>query len=179
MNEFKSIPGYIGYYKIDKFGNVLSLPRRKCLKSGRLWVKSEKLLTWNFGKKKKYPSVALYVNGKNKRMSVHRLVFLSHIGRIPEGMQINHIDGNPNNPKLDNLELVTPSENMQHAFKMGLVKIRYGVDTSAVKLDENKVKQIRKLSEKGQGQTEIAKIFGVHQTNIHYILTGKTWSHVK
>jgi len=46
------------------------------------------------------------------------LVYLTFVGDIPEGMTINHKDGNKKNPKLDNLELVTYGENVLHAINV-------------------------------------------------------------
>jgi len=179
MNSFKNIPGYKGYYKVDTYGNVLSAIRKPITKAGRKSEKKEILLVWNFGKKKKYPSVALSVNRVSKRYPVHRLVYWSHVGRIPKGKEINHKDGNPNNPELSNLELVTRSENMLHAYKTGLCKPKLGTDAPIAKLNEIKVREIRKLADSGIKQDTIAKMFEIHQTNVHYILSGKTWSHVK
>ena len=47
------------------------------------------------------------------------MTFLS--GTYFEGAQINHKDGNPLNNHVDNLEWCTPSENVNHAFKTGLM----------------------------------------------------------
>ena len=44
--------------------------------------------------------------GIKKHMRVHRLVYMAHIGVIPEGMQINHKDENKVNNCIDNLELI-------------------------------------------------------------------------
>jgi len=46
------------------------------------------------------------------------------------------------------------------------------------KLDENKVREIRKLSKKGLMYKEIAKIYNVDQTMIGLIIRGKSWKHV-
>ena len=67
-----------------------------------------------------YHQVALYKNGKATNRSVHRLVVEAFIGKIPKGMEVNHKDGNKLNNQLDNLEIVTKSENMKHAIQMGL-----------------------------------------------------------
>ena len=61
---------------------------------------------------------------------VHCLVWEAFVGEIPNGMQINHIDGDKHNNTLENLELVTPKENIQHAWKTGLCKSRKGIKTN-------------------------------------------------
>lgn len=42
------------------------------------------------------------------------------IGEIPEGMVINHKDGNKHNNNIENLEIITNIENIHHAWKTGL-----------------------------------------------------------
>lgn len=51
----------------------------------------------------------------NSIISIHRLVWETFKGEIPEGMVIDHIDGNRSNNSLSNLRLVTQSENMDNA----------------------------------------------------------------
>lgn len=48
-------------------------------------------------------------DGKRLRME-HCLVWEEHYGKIPEGMQIHHIDGDKTNNDISNLQLVTPLE---------------------------------------------------------------------
>lgn len=49
------------------------------------------------------------VQYKRKRYFAHRLIFLYHHGWIPE--QIDHIDTNPSNNKIENLRAATPTQN--------------------------------------------------------------------
>ena len=51
--------------------------------------------------------------------SIHRLVYETFNGPIPEGLKIDHIDGNRTNNALSNLRLVTQSENMYAAMTNG------------------------------------------------------------
>lgn len=60
-----------------------------------------------------YIRVPLY-NDENeyKQTLVHRLVYMAHKGAIPKGMQINHKDENKENNCIENLEVVTPKQNV-------------------------------------------------------------------
>jgi hypothetical protein len=49
---------------------------------------------------------------------VHRLVYESFRGPIPDGLEINHIDGNKKNNSLENLEAVTRKQNLHHAVML-------------------------------------------------------------
>lgn len=51
---------------------------------------------------------------KGKGYLAHRIIWEMHNGPIPKGMQIDHIDGNPRNDRLDNLRLATSAQNNQN-----------------------------------------------------------------
>lgn len=55
----------------------------------------------------------------NHMYSIHRLIYETFNGPIPENMCVDHIDGNRTNNALNNLRLVTQSDNMQNAMKNG------------------------------------------------------------
>ena len=61
----------------------------------------------------KYLRVSLVDSFDNVRRSikVHRLVYMTFVGDIPQGYQIDHIDGDASNNNLENLRCVTPKEN--------------------------------------------------------------------
>jgi hypothetical protein len=62
----------------------------------------------------------------NKRYLLHRLIFLYHHGYLTSGMQIDHIDRNPSNNRIENLREVSQTQNMQNT------KI-HSMNTSGVK----------------------------------------------
>jgi hypothetical protein len=57
----------------------------------------------------------------NKKYSIHRLVAEAFIPKAKNKDYVNHKDGNKLNNNLDNLEWCTLKENIQHAFKTGLM----------------------------------------------------------
>lgn len=69
-----------------------------------------------------YLKVDLYDNGKKSSKRIHRLVAEAYIPNPYNKPDVNHKDGNKHNNSVDNLEWVTKSENMTHAYQTGLNK---------------------------------------------------------
>lgn len=118
MTEFKIIPN-LESYVISKNGEIKALSKIRegslsQLKNNRdkgkcLRHYKEKIIKQSF--KQRYWYACLCHNGIKKDYRVHRLIYQTYIGEIPEGMVIDHIDGNTKNNSLDNLRCVTPKEN--------------------------------------------------------------------
>lgn len=62
-----------------------------------------------------YRRVQCHYGLNGKHFSVHRLVWEAFNGEIPDGYEINHIDGDPTNNAISNLEIVTHTENCRKA----------------------------------------------------------------
>ena len=73
-------------------------------------------------KKTGYRAVSLWKDNKGLTCTIHRLVATTYIPNPDNLPQVNHIDGNKLNNQVDNLEWVTPSGNIQHAYDIGLRK---------------------------------------------------------
>lgn len=60
-------------------------------------------------------------NGKQKHVLVHRLIAKAFVPNPDKLPQVNHKDGDPKNNRADNLEWVTASQNIKHAYDIGLM----------------------------------------------------------
>lgn len=97
IEDWRDIEGYNGRYQASNMGRVRS---------------NRKVLSFRLNKSGYY-YVGLSVNGKIFTKAVHKLVAMAFLGHVPCGHKrvINHIDHNPLNNKIDNLEEVSPREN--------------------------------------------------------------------
>lgn len=95
-------------------------------KEGFIWsIRFQKFVCRNRHKSVRYHTVTIQDdNGKTTTIPLHRLlasVFLND-GTDRTGMQVDHKDGNRNNNSIENLEWVSPSENVKRSFRLGLRK---------------------------------------------------------
>ncbi len=67
-----------------------------------------------------YLRTKVRIDGKAAQVMLHRIVWESAYGPIPDGLQVNHRNGMKADNRLANLELVTARENTEHAFATGL-----------------------------------------------------------
>lgn len=110
-----------------------------------------------------YKQIKMYVDGCTEQKYVHRMVWEEFNGPIPQNMQINHINEDKTDNRLENLEMVTCEENIR--------KRSYN------KLSMEACKSIRKeYVEKSYITLQVlANRYGVHHTTIHNCISGKSW----
>ena len=114
-------------------------------------------------------------DGKRHRYSVHRLV-LENFNPVEgmENLQVNHIDGNKENNKLENLEWTTCKENIQHAIDNNLrAKIN-----GASKLTIEQVKEIFIRSHRGEKNVDLGREYNLHPDSIGKIKNQKLWKQI-
>ena len=157
-NNIRDVFGYEGIYTVDDNGNVFSSKTKK--------------IHSVFTTSKGYQQISLRKNGELKTLKLHRLILLSFQYRDDyKLLEVNHIDGNPSNNKLNNLEWCTRSYNIKHAIKIGLIKNK-GEKNHNHKLVEGDINYIRTsiLNNK-----QLGKMFNVSNSNISLIRLYKTW----
>ena len=129
---WRDIVDYENKYQVSNFARVKSFCKGK--------VKLLKLDVDNKG----YLRVGLYKNGKQKMCLVHILVAKAFIPNPDNKPCVNHIDGNKQNNSIENLEWVTSSENIVHAYELGLIKVKFGCEHHIAKLTAEQVREIRR-----------------------------------
>lgn len=121
------------------------------------------------------------MGGVSFRAFLHVVVFVYFYGEYDPNKQLNHIDGDKLNCSLDNLELVTPSQNTVHALKIGLRKNNFKTKENHhhAKLNQVDVAGIRTKYNSGKHtQIELGKMYNVSNVLISYIVRNKIWKAV-
>jgi hypothetical protein len=120
---WEDISGFEGHYQISSYGRVKSCDRILPHKTYGTWHIRERMLKQHMSgpSDNKYYEVMLHVGeGNMVAKKIHRMVAEAFIPNPLNKPEVNHIDGNKANNRVDNLEWVTGQENVDHAWRTGL-----------------------------------------------------------
>jgi len=116
LEQYKAIKNYEGIYEVSNKGNVRTVEGKITYTEHhgvRHW--KQRVLKPKTDKAG-YKRVSLWKNGKHKDYQVHRLVAETFIRKKSEMNIVNHLDGNPENNSVDNLEWTNYKGNLLHAY---------------------------------------------------------------
>jgi len=123
---WKPIPGYEGIYEASNLGRIRTANGKTTSNARcpvRVWqqrVLKPKVQTRSSGRKDQ--RVNLWKDGVESTHLVARLVAMSFLPMPFDKLTVNHINGNPMDNRIENLEWCTLQENIHHAFETGLQK---------------------------------------------------------
>lgn len=155
-----------------------------------------------------YVLCCLYEDGVRHSIAVHILVARAFcIQKRPDQKQVNHIDSTRHNNRASNLEWNTAKEDGEHRAKMGRAAKgdRHGTKTQphtvkrgnnhwsrikpdlivrgskqgGAKINEKVAEQMRVRYTEIRSYVQVAREFGISESNTHRIIKGQNWKHVK
>lgn len=113
-------------------------------------------------------------------VEVSRLIYWKFNGPIPEGMAVDHINEIRTDNRLDNLQLLTRTENSAKTNKKNpkLLSMTTKDHVCNARFTEEDIREIRRLRAEKKTQSEIARLFGTTKGHISEICNRKTWKHI-
>lgn len=118
-----------------------------------------------------YKQIRTLIDGKRYHCYSHRIIWILNNGNIPENMQVNHKNSIKSDNRIENLELLTASENRKHA---------YIFKDFSKKLDCMKVRDIRnRYKNCNITMTALATEYGVEICTIDAAIKRRTWSSIE
>jgi hypothetical protein len=154
---YRVIEGTNGKYSVSNKGNVFNNESKKMLKQS-LYANG-------------YFGVYLYLDGKQHKKRVHRLVAEAFIGNASEEMQVNHKDEDKTNNSADNLEWVTLKENQNYGTrnkrisdKLSIPVSQYTADGKYIRTFDSAIQADKVVGGKGNGSDIIKVCKGKRKT---------------
>ena len=169
MDEiWKDIEGYENDYQVSNLGRVKSLPK-KCWNGKGYWFRDGRILI-PIKSKKGY----LNVWCRKRIFKVHRLVANAFIPNPQNLPQVNHIDGDKSNNYVNNLEWISPKENIKHSHKLGLSRGRRDHGTTITLSDAVIEQAYLDVKLHGCGVRVTAERHGMPRTTLSSILNKRS-----
>lgn len=138
---WKDIKGFEGFYQASNLGRIKSSEwkvwggKSFYLKKGRILKQSKN--------QNGYMKIEFMVESVLTRHKVHRLVLSAFIPNPENKYAVNHKNGIKHDNRLENLEWCNKSENMKHAYEMGLIERAGDRVKCHLKLTDEHVIEIR------------------------------------
>jgi DNA-binding transcriptional regulator YiaG len=167
----------------ERWKVIKDYPNYRISSKGRLYSKRKLRCVNPEHTKKGYLRYRLFQNGSVANVYAHVLVARAFIPNPENKPQVNHLDGVKANNHVENLDWVTNSENMQHAYDTGIISRKRKIDGIPIHTHKTKpprktrltifqVREIRKSQLKG---SQLAKIYGVTRATISLIRLNKIY----
>lgn len=163
MEVWKDVSGYNGVYQVSNLGRVRSANKHK-----------SKILKGSFNNKG-YCQILLCAAAGYKRVLLHVLIARTFIPNPHNLPVVNHINSNPKDNQVWNLEWCSQSHNQIHSIKSGRANNRTGSGSRFAKITELDVLHIVSMAH--LKPRSISNLTGFSYSTVFKILSGQTWVH--
>lgn len=174
-NEYWSfIPNTHCLYQVSNLGRVKSLYRMDgFLPTGIEFVRSPKIIKQTKNRDG-YLLVGIIFDHGKKTVSVHKLIGISFIPNPLRYTELNHINSNKTDNRVENLQWCTRGQNISEAYRKGLMCVK-GRGNPNRKLTEG---QVMEIFNSGESNINLSKKYNVTSSTIGDIKRGTKWSHL-
>ena len=120
---WKDIPGFEDIYQASNTGNIRTKPGKVTSNrryAHREWKTRVLKVKYCGNGRRKDARVTLWKDGKESDHLVSRLVAMTWVDGYAPGLTVNHIDGNPKNNSVENLEWLSLADNVRKGYETGL-----------------------------------------------------------
>lgn len=177
---WKIIPNTFNKYECNELGEIKRTTEyvRNNVDNGKRLIGLKPLKPKT--KKNGYLEVSLTLPIGSKSFYVHRLIAETFIGTIPLNYAVNHKNGIKSDNNVNNLEIVTYSENSKHSYYILNNKIRpkSGEEHPLAKLNNKIVLEIRNYRLTNSLKDTCVKFNNIPKSTICKILYKRTWKNI-
>lgn len=149
---WKAVINYEGVYEVSTDGFIRSLNYKKTKTIRNLLPSQDG---------KGYLRTALMKGGKLSTIKLHREVAKAFIPNPENKPQVNHINGIKTDNCVENLEWCNNSENITHAYKIGLAKSKNGDGFHRTKYSDEFVLKLHKELLSGTPKRELSRKYNI------------------
>lgn len=176
IEEWRDVVGFEGLYEVSNLGRVKRLAREVRRKNNGNYLTKEKIGKIN--NNDRYPKIGLSKKGKSKMYYVHRLVAQAFIPNNENKREVNHINENKLDNRVENLEWVTPKENMRHSYNKIKASLQRGENKTRTNIDDMKALTIYTFKVGHFTNIETGKRLKLDPSAISRVRNGQLWKHL-
>jgi len=173
--EWRSIPGYEGFYKVSILGRVKTVGRTFIKSNGQRCVVRERIRS--ICSSGRYNTIDLSKQGIHTTEYVHQLVMRAFVGEPLPGMEVCHESGDTSDNRLVNLRYDTRAANQADRAAHGTSNA--GVAHGMSKLTDEQILEMRAEYKRGAvTYRDLGNRYDVTQWAVGLIIRRQRWTHI-